>query len=111
MTISSKDDIVQQRLRRVAGVLLDDEALRKALTDVQGERLLDWGIERLQETAACTASLPDDDALPVLEEKLTAVRLIMRLLNDLVLNPRLLQDEDIVNTRLVRLGKNLQWLR
>jgi hypothetical protein len=109
-TPQETNEIIQKRLRRVAEPLLSDEGLRDELTDTQAQQLLDWGLARLEETAVLTANLPDDDAMAVLEEKETAVRLIMRLVNDLVARPGIQPDEDLINTRLVRLGKNLQWL-
>ena len=90
--------------------LVSDAGLRDELTDSQAQQLLDWGMARLEETAVRTAHLPDDDAYAVLEKKETAVRLIMHLVNDLVARPGIQPDEDLINTRLVRLGKNLQWL-
>lgn len=110
MRDAEKDAIVQQRLRRTAAVLLDDSRLRDELTDDQAQQLLDWGLDFLEETAVRTVHLPESDALELLELQVTAVQLIMRLVNDLVAHPGLLPDEDLVNTRLVRLGKNLQWL-
>lgn len=101
---------VQQRLRTVAEPLLSNSSLRDELTDEQAQALYNWALHVLEETAVRTAHLPDADALPVLEEKVTAVKLIMQLTNDLVAHPGPLPDEDVVNARLVRLGKNLQWL-
>jgi hypothetical protein len=103
-------DIIRDRLRQVAEPLLTDAGLRDELNDEQAQQLLDWGMARLEETAVQTIRLPDEDAFVILELKETAVRLIMRLVNDLVARPGLQTDEDLVNTRLVRLGKNLQWL-
>lgn len=102
---------VQQRLRAVAEPLLSNSSLRNELTDEQAQALYDWALHVLEETAVRTAPLTDDDAFPLLEEKGTAVKLIMQLTNDLVAHPGPLPDEDVVNARLVRLGKNLQWLR
>ncbi len=104
------NEIVRKRLRQVAEPLVTDAGLRDELTDTQAQQLLDWGLARLEETAVRTTHLPDDDAMAVLEEKETAVRLIMQLVNDLVARPGIQPDEDLINTRLVRLGKNLQWL-
>lgn len=103
-------EIIQKRLRTVGEPLITDAGLRDELNDVQAQQLLDWGMARLEETAVRTAHLPDDDALAVLEEKETAVRLIMHLVNDLVARPGIQPDEDLINTRLIRFGKNLQWL-
>lgn len=101
---------VQQRLRLIAEPLLTNSTLRDELDDAQAQALYDWALHVLEETAVSTADLPDTEAEPILEEKGTAVQLIMRLINELVANPTLLPDEDIINTRLVRLGKNVQWL-
>ncbi|KAA3664300.1 MAG: hypothetical protein DWQ04_06450 [Chloroflexi bacterium] len=103
-------ELVKKRLRQVGEPLVTNAGLRDELTDAQAQQLLDWGMARLQETAVRTARFPDDDAVAVLEKKETAVRLIMQLVNQLVAQPGLLPDEDIVNSRLIRLGKNLQWL-
>ncbi|MCP4934591.1 MAG: hypothetical protein GY927_10405 [bacterium] len=104
------NELIRKRLRQVAEPLLTNSSLRDELTDEQAQWLLDWGMARLKETAVRTTNLPDEDAMAVLEEKETAVRLIMQLVNDLTARPGLLEDEDIVSARLVRLGKNLQWL-
>ena len=107
---NDSQETIQKRLRVVGEPLVTDAGLRDELNDTQAQQLLDWGMARLKETAVRTAHLPDDDAMAVLKQKETAVRLIMQLVNQLVARPGLLPDEDIVNTRLVRLGKNLQWL-
>ena len=103
-------DEVRQRLRGVTESLLSDSGLRDELTDEQGQRLLDWGVAVLRRVGLATVALSEEDASVVLDEKLTAVRLIMQSVNQLTAHPGLLPEEDFVNARLVRLGKNLQWL-
>jgi len=103
-------DEVRQRLRGVTESLLSDSSLRDELTDDQGQQLLDWGLAMLQNVAVATEQLPEEGALVILDQKLTAVRLIMQSVNQLSTHPGLLPDEDLINARLVRLGKNLQWL-
>ncbi len=103
-------DDTRQRLRGVTESLLSNSSLRDELTDEQGQRLLDWGIVVLQRVGIATVLLPEEAALSLLDEKLTAVRLIMQSVNQLTAHPGLLPEEDLVNARLVRLGKNLQWL-
>lgn len=109
MKMKMSDDL-RQRLRGVTESLLSDSSLRDELTDEQGQRLLDWGLAVLRRVGMATLSLQREEALALLNEKLTAVRLIMQSVNQLTIHPGLLPEEDLVNARLVRLGKNLQWL-
>jgi hypothetical protein len=74
----------RRRLRRTAEILVDDIGLRSNLTDIQAERLLDWGLAHVQETAVNAAELTDEEALPLLEEQVSVVRRIMRLVNRLM---------------------------
>ncbi len=109
MKMEVSDD-VHQRLRGVTESLFSDSSLRDELTDEQGQRLLDWGAAVLQRAGVASVSFPEEEALALLDEKLTAVKLIMHSVNQLTVHPGLLPEEDLVNARLVRLGKNLQWL-
>ena len=46
-------------LERAAERLLEDEGLRRDLTDDEAQPLLDWALAQLQAAAAARASLPD----------------------------------------------------
>lgn len=105
--------IMRRRLRRAAGQLVEDSSLRDHLTDEQAQLLIDWGLKLVEQTAERTASLPDEDAAPVLEEKVTAVRTIMQLVNRMM--APLAGDssspaEDKIDEQMTRLLKNLAWL-
>ncbi len=63
------------RAERFAARLLDDETLRRDLTDDEFQPLLDWALGRLRERAA---TLPD----PALEEVTADLRTALRAAND-----------------------------
>lgn len=101
----------RRRLRRAAGQLMEDSSLRSYLTDEQAQQLLEWGLAHVEQAATRTANLPDDDAMPVLEEKVAAVRSVMQLVNRLVGTAGETAGEDeVVNDQMTRLLKNLHWL-
>lgn len=101
----------RRRLRRAAGQLMEDSTLRSYPTDEQAQQLLDWGFAQAEQVAARTANLPDDDAMPILEEKVAAVRSVMQLVNRIVgaLSEPHREAED-VGDQMKRLLKNLYWL-
>lgn len=68
-------DDVAARAERFAARLLDDETLRRDLTDDEFQPLLDWALGRLHERAA---TLPD----PALEEVTAGLRAALRAAND-----------------------------
>lgn len=72
---------VRKRTRGVATLLLDNSSLRDALTDEQGQPLLDWGIAQLKAEARRTIDLPEEDILPLLEERAGTVANLMRYFN------------------------------
>lgn len=107
----TQQEIIRKRLRQVGEPIVTSPQLREALNDDQASELFDWGMAVLQKTAAETAVQPDKEAMPTLERQATAISLIMELVNQLIAHPDKLPDQDdIVNSRLVRLGKNLFWL-
>jgi hypothetical protein len=71
----------RQRLRRTAGLLVDDSSLRDCLTDTQAQRLLDWGMACLALEATGANDLSDEDAMPILEAATATVRRVLRLVN------------------------------
>jgi hypothetical protein len=105
---------IRQRLRRAAGQLTEDSSVRDHLTDDLAQPLIDWALAQVEQTAVRTAYLPDETAAPLLEEKVTAVRAIMRLVNQLMrpitegtAEP---EGEEVMEEELTRLFKNLVWL-
>lgn len=101
----------RRRLRRAAGQLMEDSSLRSYLTDEQAQQLLEWGLAQVEQAAARTASLPDDDAMPVLEERVAAVRSTMQLVNRIVgAIGEAAGEVDPVEDQMTRLLKNLHWL-
>ena len=75
---------LRRRLRKTAAILVEDSSVRAELTDEQGKELIKWGMDLIEAEAAQTADLPDEEAMPLLEEKTTAVRTTMLLVNKLV---------------------------
>lgn len=105
-----EDELVRRRLRRWAAPLTEDSRLRDKLNDAQAGELLRWAEARLYQTAARTLHLPDDDAAALLEKESTAVRLIIRGVNDLLEGIGSPPAFDIIDDVLTRLLKNLRWL-
>lgn len=100
--------IIRKRMRRIAGQLTEDASLRDNLIDAQAQRTLDWGLALVEETAVKTANLPDDDALPLLEERVTAVRATLHLVSRLMGEP---PTSDRIEEQLTRLLKNIAGLK
>jgi hypothetical protein len=64
----------------------------------------------LKQAVQETAVQPDSTVHTELDLKATTISLIMALVNQLVEHPSPMPDEDIINSRLQRLGKNLFWI-
>lgn len=75
---------LRKRQRQAAERLLDNSSLRDALTDEQGQQLLDWGLAQAKAAAGRTAKLPEAEADPALDDQVTAVSDVMRQVNRLV---------------------------
>lgn len=97
----------RRRLRKTAALLVEDSSVRDELTDEQAKKLIKWGMDHIEAEAQRTADLPDEEAMPLLEEKTTAVRTTMLLVNKLV---RGADSEEETADQLIRLLKNLSWL-
>lgn len=108
--MTTQQETIQKRLRTYGEPIATSPQLREALTDEQANELIEWGLGVLQREIEQTAALPDTDIHVQLDLKATAVQLIMTLINQLVDHPGLMPDEDLINSRLQRLGKNLLWL-
>ncbi len=106
-TVSTSTVKVRRRLRRTAEVLVDDSGLRSNLTDTQAKQLLDWGLAHVQATAAQTADLSDDDAYPIIEDTVSGVREVMRLVNRLQATTALMPGETVTG-QMSRLLEALQ---
>ena len=106
---STSPRLVRRRMRRVAGKLTEDSSLRDNLSDDQAQQLLDWGLRAVEETAVQTAELSEEDAAPILEEKVTAVRRVMKMANELMGSLDQPVDE-VIDDQMIRLLKNLRWL-
>ena len=98
---------IRRRLRKTAALLVEDSSVRDELTDEQGKELIKWGMDHIEAEAQRTADLPDEEAMPLLEEKTTAVRSTMLLVNKLV---RGVESAEDTADQLTRLLKNLSWL-
>ena len=98
---------LRRRLRKTAARLVEDSSVRAELTDEQGKELIKWGMDKIEAEAVRTVDLPTEEAIPLLEEKTTAVRTTMLLVNKLV---RPGDSEEDTADQLTRLLKNLAWL-
>ena len=78
---SIPDRRVRKREKYAAGMILENSALRRQLDDAQAEPLIRWALSRLTAAAQRTASLPDDDAYALLEQRVGQIGGVMRLIN------------------------------
>ena len=98
---------LRRRLRKTAALLVEDSSVRDELTDEQGKQLIKWGMDQIEAEAERTADLSDEEAIPLLKQKTTAVRTTMLLVNKLM---REAESEEDVSDQLTRLLKNLSWV-
>lgn len=78
---SDMNQELHKRTKGVASLLLDNSSLRDALTDEQGQPVLDWGLAQLKAEARRTIDLPEEDVLPLLEKRAGTVSNLMRYFN------------------------------
>lgn len=69
------------RLQRAAERLYEDSRLRNALTDEEAQRLLSWAYGRLEKAVEGTQGMPEEEAMPVVEERSETVRSVVRRVN------------------------------
>ena len=106
----------RERERDLSEQLLGDSRLRDNLSDAQAGPLLDWGLGRVSWLAEYTAVLPDEDALPLIDQRFAAIRTIIKLVNEIMGTLEQGQEElAIVPERVdddmtLRLFKTLRWL-
>ena len=74
-------DRVEQRSKRIAQSILENESLTADLDDPQAQALLDWGIERAETIAQSTTGLDDEAAELAMDPRLRALRRLMRQVN------------------------------
>lgn len=85
MELASLDPrLFRRRYRKAAEPLLENSTLRDALTDEQGQQLLDWGLAQVKQAVADTLSVADSEIEAVLEEQTAAIGRIMRVVNQLI---------------------------
>jgi hypothetical protein len=77
---------LEQRKRRVAEGILENERLTADLDDTAAEALLDWGIACAKLVAQSTADLDDSQAEEAMYPRLRATRRLMRLVNKWITN-------------------------
>lgn len=107
---NSDDRRIKRRARRWAELLMEDSSLRDNLTDEQAQQLLDWGLAQVKQTAVLTADLTDEEAEERLEKDGTAVKLIMKGVNDLIGGIGQPLTFDIIDDTMTRVLKNHRWL-
>jgi hypothetical protein len=78
--------ILEQRVRRAAESILENESLTAGLDDATAKELLDWGVACAEAIAQETAGLDDDEAEIVIEPRLRATRGLMRRVRQWVVN-------------------------
>ena len=82
--VTNKHKATSYREKLVAGAILENSSLRNALDDHQAEQLIDWALGKLRAELNRTKTLPDDDALAVVEPLSNKVSSVMRSLNRFV---------------------------
>jgi hypothetical protein len=103
-------DTVRARLKRWFEPIMENPGWRSNLVDAQAEQLLAWGLAQVEQTAVRSQALPDEDADPLLEKDVTAVRLVMEGVNDLIGTIGKPPEFDLVDDIMARVLKNLRWL-
>jgi hypothetical protein len=103
MSLVSKLDL-EARKRWAAENILNSEALTDDLADPEATRLLAWATGRAKEAARETADLPPAEAEAALDERLTALRKLVRGINKLAGEARS-ADPERVQRRLERLAE------
>ena len=106
----SENRLARRRARRWAELLMEDSSLRDNLNDDQAKQLLDWGLAQIKATAVTTAALSDDEAQTKLEKDGTAVKLIMKGVNDLIGSIGQPLNFDVIDDTMTRILKNHRWL-
>jgi hypothetical protein len=82
MSSLSKSEL-QARRRRATETILDSEALTDDLADPEATHLLAWATEKAEQLAEETAPLPPEERERVLDERLGALRQVVRGINTL----------------------------
>jgi hypothetical protein len=77
---------LEQRVRRAAESILENESLTAGLDDTTAHELLDWGIACAEAIAQETAGLNDDEAEAAMSPRLRATRRLMRRVRGWVVN-------------------------
>jgi hypothetical protein len=75
---------IDDRVRRAAESILENESLGGDLMDDEAQKLLDWGLGLAERFARSTHAMDDVQAEPLLDEGLTALRRTMRRLGKLI---------------------------
>jgi hypothetical protein len=82
MSSLSKSEL-QARRRRATETILDSEALTDNLADPEAAQLLAWATQQAERLAEETAPLPPEERERVLDERLGALRQVVRGINTL----------------------------
>jgi hypothetical protein len=108
MSLVSKLDL-EARQRWAAENILNSEALTDDLADPEATRLLAWATEQAKVVAQETAGLPPAEAEAALDERLTALRKLVRGINKLAGETRP-ADRERVQRRLEHLAESAEAL-
>jgi hypothetical protein len=100
---------LEARQRWAVENILNSEALTDDLADPEATRLLAWGTERAKAVAEETAGLPPAEAEAALDERLTALRKLVRGINKLAGEAQP-AEPDRVQRRLERLAETAEML-
>jgi hypothetical protein len=76
--------MIEERIRRAAEQILEDENLTGELDDAEANRLLEWGLDLSRKICEQTADMDEEQAQAFLEVALGNLRRTMRRINKLV---------------------------
>lgn len=92
--MSDVESRLEQRARRAAESILENESLTDELDDAAAKALLDWGLACTKMIVRSTANLGDAQADEVMSSQLRAVRRLMRSANKWVSERQEMDAED-----------------
>lgn len=102
--------LTRRRGRRWAEMLMENSSLRADLDDEEAKQLLDWGLAQIKATVLATIDLSSEEVEKPLEKDGTAVKLIMKGVNDLIGAIGQPLTFDVIDDTMTRLLKNYRWL-
>ena len=98
---------VHRRKRKAVLRIYDNSGLRDSLTDDQAKPLLEWAAEHVEKGVDRTEYMEENDAQSVIEDYVTTVSHVLRLVNGLTLSLHTYENEMEAEAVLQRLKESL----